>query len=246
MRKRSAISTDRQRRTVIRGLAAALTATLTGGNRAALASVFGERPAPLPEGRSVYRATGPVTLNGNPVTAETRIGPGDRLATGRGATLIAVVGRDGILLRENSELELAAVGRVVRRGFRLITGALLSVFDPQQRDRIEITTRTVALGIRGTGIYTEAAEDRSYVCVCYGTVDLASTGGKPETERIVSRYHDAPRYVLAAPDASGRRIVPAPFINHTDAELMMLEALLGRTVPFGLGTGDYDRPRREY
>lgn len=42
------------------------------------------------------------------------------------------------------------------------------------------------------------------------------------------------------------RIRPAPFKNHTDAELKLLEAIVGREVPFGIESELYKGERREY
>jgi hypothetical protein len=49
--------------------------------------------------------------------------------------------------------------------------------------------------------------------------------------------------VLAKPE-KGRRIVPAPFKNHDDLELMLIESLVGRTPPFALFDESYGSPRR--
>ena len=38
----------------------------------------------------------------------------------------------------------------------------------------------------------------------------------------------------------------APFIDHTDQELMLIEALVGRSPPFVFPRSDYLRPRRPY
>ena len=47
----------------------------------------------------------------------------------------------------------------------------------------------------------------------------------------------------ARPAAAGA-IDPAPFINHTDVELALIEALVGRTPPFSLFDEDYGGARR--
>ena len=47
---------------------------------------------------------------------------------------------------------------------------------------------------------------------------------------MVTKYHDRP-YLLSA-DAGVPPMQAAPVINHTDAELIMLEALKGRRPPF--------------
>ena len=83
----------------------------------------------------------------------------------------------------------------------------------------------------------------TYVCTCYGTTDIATADDPKISEGVVSEHHDAPRYVLAKPD-KGRRIVPAPFRNHSDLELMLIESLVGRTPPFSLFDESYGSPRR--
>jgi hypothetical protein len=43
----------------------------------------------------------------------------------------------------------------------------------------------------------------------------------------------------------GEQIIrPAPFINHTDVELALLEELVGRSVPFAIGSDVYEAPRK--
>ena len=51
---------------------------------------------------------------------------------------------------------------------------------------------------------------------------------------------------MLADQPSGRAIRPAPFINHTDQELMLIETLVGRTPPFVFPKSDYTGPRRNY
>ena len=46
---------------------------------------------------------------------------------------------------------------------------------------------------------------------------------------MVTKKHDAPRYIYASGE---QLIVKAPVINHTDDELFMLEALVGRMPSF--------------
>jgi hypothetical protein len=118
---------------------------------------------------------------------------------------------------------------------RLATGALLSVFGAGAK---RVVTSTASSGIRGTGLYVESEPDRSYVCTCYGEVQIATLADANVNERIVSKHHDAPRYVTKD------RIEPAPFINHTDLELSLIEALVGRTPPFSLFDEDYGGARR--
>lgn len=232
MSRRSNNSEDPRRAFLLKALAAGLLAV--GGIPAARAQLFGRRPQKLPAGQSVYEATGSVTVNGQAATRATRIGATDRIETGKGAQLIFVVGFDAFLLREASRLELSGVGGIVNT-MRLATGALLSVFGAGAK---RLVTTTSASGIRGTGIYVESEPERSYVCTCYGEVLISTLDNANVSERIVSKHHDAPRYVMKG------RIEPAPFINHTDVELALIEALVGRTPPFSLFDEDYGGARR--
>lgn len=236
MSKRSDEAEDPRRTFLLKALAAGFFAA--GGMPLARAQFFGRRPRKLPSGQSVYEASGAVTVNGQPVTSATRIGATGRIETGKGAQLIFVVGFDAFLLREHSRLELAGDGLLVNT-LRLATGALLSVFGSGAK---RVLTTTSATGIRGTGLYVESEPERSYVCTCYGEVQIAALDDANVTERIVSKHHDAPRYVLKAGVA--KRIQPAPFINHTDVELALIEALVGRTPPFSLFDEDYGGARR--
>ncbi len=223
---------DPRRAFLLKALAAGVFAA--GATPAAWAQFFGRRPQKLPAGQSVYDATGAVTVNGQPATNATRIGATGSVETGRGAQLIFVVGFDAFLLRERSRLELSGDGVLVNT-MRLATGALLSVFGSGQK---RVVTSTSATGIRGTGLYVESEPERSYVCTCYGDVQIATLADANVTERIVSKHHDAPRYVTQ------NRIEPAPFINHTDVELALIEALVGRAPPFSLFDEDYGGARR--
>jgi hypothetical protein len=122
---------------------------------------------------------------------------------------------------------------------RLATGALLSVFGTGAK---RVVTSTAATGIRGTGLYVESEPERSYVCTCYGDVLISAVDDANVSERVVSKHHDAPRYVLKA--GAARRIQPAPFINHSDLELTLIESLVGRTPPFSLFDEGYGGARR--
>ena len=231
----------KRRAFLVRALAGGLFAAggLSSGNRFASAQVLGRVPKPLAKGQSIYDVTGPVMVNGKLITRDARIGPNDTVETGKGARVIFVVGSDAFLLRADSRLEMKGSDTFVNV-LRLITGALLSVYGGGPRT---VTGPNAVLGIRGTGLYVEAEPDLTYVCTCYGETDIAAADDPAVTETIVSVHHDAPRYVLAKPE-KGRRIVPAPFKNHDDLELMLIETLVGRTPPFALFDESYGTPRR--
>ena len=208
----------------------------------AQAQWFGSVPEALPPGKSVFRVRGDVLIDGRPATPDTIIGEDARIETGDDGELIAAVGADAFLVRRRTTANLALSG--AKHAFRLVTGAMLSVFG-RRRQPIEIHTPTATIGIRGTGVYATADAERTYLCTCYGTTDLSAVARPDARERITARHHDAPRYILGAA-RDGQWIIPAAFIDHTDIELRMLEALVGREVPFALSDDPYTQPRREY
>jgi hypothetical protein len=232
--------TEARRALLVRALAAgAYVAGMGLAAGPALAQVLGKVPRPLPRGQSFYEVDGVVRVNGQPARIDTRVGPNDVVETGRGARAIFVVGTEALLLRGDSRLEMQGTDLVVSQ-LRLLTGAVLSVFGRGNRT---IIAPTSTIGIRGTGVYVEAQPDLTYVCTCYGTTDIAAADDPKVSEQVTSVHHDKPRYVLGRPD-KGRRIVPAPFKNHTDLELTLIESLVGRTPPFSLFDESYGSPRR--
>lgn len=143
---------------------------------------------------------------------------GDRIQTGGDGRLVIVVGRDAMMVRRNSSLNVLA------NGFRLVTGAVLTVFSPG-RSR-QLTTPTATIGIRGTAVYLEAERGRTYACTCYGEAELGSAFDPSARETVRTKRHEQPRYLMAK--SSPQMLMQAPVLNHTDEELRMLESLLGR------------------
>ena len=170
----------------------------------------------------VQTVRGEATINGQPAKPGMAVRPGDKVATGKDAQIVFVIDRDAMLARQNSSLEVA------KSGFRLVSGAVLSVFAPGQKK--ELRTATATIGIRGTAVYLEAEAQRTYVCTCYGEAVLEPTGDPLARETVRTKHHEQPRYVM--PKGMPQMVAPAPVLNHTDAELDMLEALTGRKPPF--------------
>ncbi|MBI3171306.1 MAG: FecR domain-containing protein, partial [Hydrocarboniphaga effusa] len=208
------------------------------------------------EGKSIFELRGEVLVNGVRASEATVIKPGDQVKTGSSSYAIYAVGANAYLLRENSTFDVGLAGKALKQAMRLITGKLLGVFGKRDQ-RLSLNTPSATIGIRGTGVYAETDPDKTYLCTCYGTTDLVAArdydlsrtkgekGHEPEKMQVTAQHHDAAKYILTRPE-NGKLIVPAPFIKHTDLELMTLEALVGREVPFGLPADQYESPRREY
>ena len=178
---------------------------------------------PVPPG--LYRVKGDVRINGQPAREGTLVKPGDTVTTGRGAEAVFVIGQDAFLQRENSVVNFGA--DAAKEFFRVVTGKLLSVFGKGDK---RLATPTATIGIRGTGCYIEAEEKVVYFCLCYGVAEITPSAEPGRTERIATRHHDHP--VLIHDDRGMPSMADAKVINHTDAELTLLENLTGRWPPF--------------
>lgn len=122
-----------------------------------------------------------------------------------------------------AEFERASDGGVAQ--INIAAGGLLSVFDPNRSQRAQIRTPNATGSIRGTGTYFayQAKEERTYVCCCYGGVDLANDAGGGKEMRTA--YHTA----VVLPASGG--VEPAPYsvpLDHYDDDLVALEARVGR------------------
>jgi hypothetical protein len=165
----------------------------------------------------VGRMRGPALINGQPAKSGQAVRAGDTVVTGPAADIVLVTGRDAMLVRQNSNLALA------EDGFRLVTGAVLGVFAPRERKNLHTLTATI--GIRGTAVYLESERTRTYVCTCYGETVLEPADDSSARETVHPKLrHEHPRYILAR--GAPRMVTPAPMLNHTDAEIELLQKLL--------------------
>ena len=185
--------------------------------------------------RSIHLLEGTVLVNGVNASKNTIISPNDSIKTGKNGRVVFAVGHDAFILRNNSELNLSNDALLVG-GLRLLTGKMLAVFG---KSKHQIDTPTATIGIRGTGVYLEASPDLTYFCTCYGITDIKGINNIDFVETIDSKYHDLPKYITQKGE-----IRPAPLINHTDEELMLIESLVGRTTPFAAFDDDYSGPNK--
>jgi hypothetical protein len=205
---------------------------LRAGAAAALAMQFAWLRGALAAGsveKGIHRLRGDVRVNGAPAKEGMDVKAGDVVTTGAASEVVFVTGKDAFLIRANSRVEAqGALGALVLSGLRVVTGAVLSVFTPGERKTLQTATATI--GIRGTAVYVEAEESRTYVCTCYGEAEIASTADPSARETVSTTHHEQPRYVMGT--GAPQMLMGAPVVNHTDAEVIMLEALVGRRPPF--------------
>jgi hypothetical protein len=212
-----------ERRVFLQRISALGLAGALGWQREALAQ--GEKPA------GMYRVRGNVRVNGQPAKRGLVLRPGDTVQTGAKSQAVFVIGQDAFMLRAGSRVETSG-SNLFADVLRLSTGKLLSVFAKGEGRTIE--TANAVIGIRGTGIYLEAERKRTYACLCYGEA-LMQPRSRPEAaQKVVTTHHENPLYIYAdGAMPPNQMMTKAPVVNHTDAELILLESLVGRVPPFG-------------
>ncbi len=226
---------NRKRRLALRWL-------LTGGTLGLLPFPVLIKTA-LAMGRHGYaqemrQVKGDVRLNGRPAQVGTPVNYGDVVTTGVPGRAIFILGKAVYLVRKNTRIELPAepgetLSEKADEIVRLAHGKVLAVLG---KSRMRFTTPTAVVGIRGTGLYLEASPEKTYVCICYGKAALGSAVTGQALEDVKTRHHESPRYISRSAAPDGRLIAHAPVINHTDDELILLEAMVNRKPPF-VGSG---------
>jgi len=193
---------------------------------------------------NIVELEGDALVNGQRLEPNGTVQSGDVIETGPQSRLVFVVGHSAFHVRQNSRL-------VVDRGptlntvstLRLLTGAVVGVWGKGSQRRL--VTPTLTVNTRGTGMYTEIFTDqdnsRSYVCNCYGKVDLVTHADK---RTLAAEYHQA---MWATQQSDGNvMLMPAQPINHTDEELEFLARLINQPTAWqitgrkGNTNGPYD------
>ena len=139
-----------------------------------------------------------------------------------------VVGRDAFLMRAQTTIEVQGSEGLLK-SMLIATGKVLSVFSQKP---VAIKAASASIGIRGTGAYIEVNPDGVYFCLCYGEA-LVEGPGMANARLVKTTHHEQP--LMLRDDGGIMRVEPGPFLNHSDAELVMLEALVDREPPFMKG-----------
>lgn len=171
----------------------------------------------------IHELVGDVYLNKHKLGANSIIKSGDEIVVPEDGKLVFSMGGDAFLLRGNSVMTVHhEKNNPLVSSLRLLTGAMLAVF-AKRSHTTRLVTATATIGIRGTAVYMDAKPHQLYTCTCYGRTTLQV--GK-HSEDVIATHHSAH---TVARGASGHMQMQAfEVIDHTDDELRMLEALVGR------------------
>ena len=177
----------------------------------------------MPLAPAIHHLDGSAKVNGRDAKVGTPIALGDKVATGRNSQAVIVLGGDAFLMRSDTSLQLNGQG--VLSELSVAAGKVLSVF---AKKPVAIKAASASIGIRGTGGYLEMDESSVYFCLCYGEAVLEGPGMAAKT--VKTTHHESPMLIRTSGPSMGME--PGAFRDHKDAELIMLESLVGREPPF--------------
>jgi len=215
-----------QRRDLLRFIATLGAAGVSGYLQDVLAA------GDLPPG--LHRLEGSATINGKPAKSGAAVSLGDRISTGPNSQAVVVQKGDAFLMRADTVIEIKGRDGVLT-DLLISTGRVLSVF---AKKPVTVKAAVATIGIRGTGAYLEVEKDSVYFCLCYGEAVIEGPAMAPKT--VKTTHHEQPLVLTTATPAMAAQ--PGPFRNHSDDELIMLEALVGREPPF-MKDGQYPAKR---
>jgi FecR protein len=219
---------DARRRNLLQMIGALGAAGMSGWISDALAA--GDVPPGL------HRLEGTATVNGKSVQAGAKVNLGDRVATGPNSQAIVVLKGDAFMMRAQTVIEVKGNNDGVLTELLIASGKVLSVF---AKKPVSVKAASATIGIRGTGAYVEVDPASVYFCLCYG--EALVEGPRMSAKLVKTTHHEQP--LLLREDAGILLAEPGPFRNHSDAELILLESLVGREPPF-MKDGQY--PAKKY
>jgi len=209
---------------------------MAGVGALSITSIISEALAKGDVPPGIAKLDGSATVNGRDAKVGTPVNLGDRVATARGSQAVVVVGSDAFLLRSNTIIEVQG-SQGILSSMLVATGQVLSVFS---RKPVAVKAAPASIGIRGTGAYIEIHPGHVYFCLCYGEA-LVEGPGMANAREVKTTHHESP--LLLRDDGGIMKVEAGPFQNHSDAELVMLESLVGREPPF-MKDGTY--PAKKY
>lgn len=167
------------------------------------------------------QSSGEVYINGKKATKSSIVKLGDFIKTGKNSKVKFNIGKDAFLANANTKFSIEEKGGL--KTLNVVTGGVLAVFG-KGGDKHEVKTENMTAGIRGTGVYVEHMDGKSYFCTCYGETELKTA----KAHKFYEASHHNMEWVL-----SDGTVKPAKTLkDHNDDELRELESMVGRIPPF--------------
>jgi hypothetical protein len=200
------------------------------GALATLQQALAQNSSPLPQG--IVSITGSVTIEGRIATQGMLIHAGQTVSTGPHATLTYIVGNNAFLQRENSIVKFGI--DALTDFMHVINGRILSVFGSGNK---QLQTPTAVIGIRGTACHLGVDPDKTYLCLCYGEIEVKLKNSKTPAFTLKATHHDRPLYLR---HQGNHPVENADMLDHQDDELKLLESLVGRVPPISYKSNPFN------
>ncbi len=176
---------------------------------------------------NIHRISGEAFVNNRPIKADGRIRAGSKIVVAHDGELVFSIGKDAFLLRGGTALEL--VGSSAVTAVRLLTGSMLASLE-QRSKPAQLESSVAVMSVRGGAVYLSAEPNRLYACTCYGKSSLRA--GR-QLQQVDASHHSA-HEIIREEEKGVSQLRSAAVTDHTDEELTLLEAYVGRTPTFTL------------
>jgi len=188
--------------------------------------LFANQPqndANLSDINKTLEIVGDVKINGKRAKSDMKVNLGDFVETGKDSKIKFNVGKDAFMVKSNSKISIKEEFKGTGiNTLNLLTGSVVGVF--KTGSKYNLKTHNMTAGTRGTGIYLETDQNKTYFCTCYGKTEVHSHTDK---EKLNSIYHK-----MVVIESNGTIAPTKEMRNHTDDELRKLEKKVGRIPDF--------------
>lgn len=171
--------------------------------------------------QQTIKSQGDVLINGKKLTKSTVIQLGDFIETKKNSKIRFNIGVDAFSANSNSKFSFKENNNT--KTLNIIAGGVLAVFKKGVGNH-EVKTPNMTAGIRGTGIFAQVKDAKTYFCTCYGKTELTTK----HVHKIYEAIHHNPVWIKA----DGEIKQEQKMIGHNNAELRTLEAMVGRKPEF--------------
>ena len=168
------------------------------------------------------KSSGEVLVNGKKLEKNQKIKFGDFIQTKSKSKVIFNIGKSAFLANSNSKFSVKKDGST--QILNVIAGGALAVFKHGEGKHV-VQTPNMTAGIRGTGVFAQVKDGKSYFCTCYGETQLLNVHTH-NSKKLKATHHNMVWVTKT-------NIKPeTKMIDHNDDELRELEAFVGRIPDF--------------
>lgn len=176
----------------------------------------------------LQKFTGEVLINGKAAVAKDPISAGDSVRTGKNSTAwVLIQGTAITMIKHLSNVIISGPldknGAPAGRGAALTihSGAALNYIHANKKSPYPYSIKTAAVvaGVRGTTFFVEIFDEtRTYVCDCFGNLELTSAAAPKVVKKLTTEHHTA---LLIGQEGSDEDelMKPAGLLHHTDEEI---------------------------